>query len=66
MLLVAGILYILFSSSELQEWNSPIENKHIHELQKLYPQQNTDTALKQETQYVIQHETYDKAEKAEK
>jgi Ca2+/Na+ antiporter len=35
MLLVAGFLYIIFSSSELQKWNTPIEKKHIHEHQEL-------------------------------
>lgn len=63
MLLVTGILYILFSTSELQEWNLPTEKKYTHELQKLDPQQNSDVIVKQETQYVIQEETYHKTEK---
>jgi len=62
-LLVTGTLYILFSSSELQEWNSPTEKKYTHELQKLDPQQHSDRTVKQETQYVIQEETYHKTEK---
>jgi hypothetical protein len=62
MLLVTGILYILFSSSELQEWNSPTEKKYTHELQKLNPQ-HSDVTVKPETQYVIQEETYQKTEK---
>ncbi|PNF40123.1 hypothetical protein B7P43_G10001 [Cryptotermes secundus] len=37
MLLVAGFLYILFSSSELQKWNTPTERKHIPENQELNP-----------------------------
>jgi hypothetical protein len=49
MLLVPGILYMFLSSSELQEWNSPTEKKHIDELQVLHPHQNTDTTVKQET-----------------
>jgi hypothetical protein len=63
MLLVTGILYILFSSSELQEWNSPTEKKYTHELQKLDPQYHSDVIVKQETQYIIQEETDHKTEK---
>ena len=62
-LLVTGILYILFASSDLQEWNSSTEKKYTHELQKLDPQQHSDVTVKQETQYVIQEETYHKTEK---
>ena len=62
-LLVSGILYILFASSDLQEWNSSTEKKYTHELQKLDPQQHSDRRVKQETQYVIQEETYHKTEK---
>jgi hypothetical protein len=63
MLLVTGILYLLFSSSEIQEWNSSTEKKYTHELQKLYPQKHSDRTVKQETQYVIQEEAYHKMEK---
>lgn len=60
---MTGILYILFASSDLQEWNSSTEKKYTHELQKLDPQQNSDRTVKQETQYVIQEDTYHKTEK---
>ena len=62
-LLVTGILYLLFSSSEIQEWNSSTENKYTLELQKLDPQKHSDRTVKEETQYVIQEETYLKTEK---
>jgi len=62
-LLVTGILYVFFSSSDLQEWNSSTEKKYIHELQKLDPQHHSGRTIKQETQYVIQEETYHKTEK---
>jgi len=62
-LLVTGILYLLFSSSDLQEWNSSTEKKYTHEVQKLDPQKHSDRKVKQETQYVIQEETYHKTEK---
>ena len=63
MLLVTGILYVFFSTSDLQEWNSPTEKKNTHELQKLDPQQHSDRTVEQETQYVIQEDTYHKTEK---
>lgn len=63
MLLVTGILYIFFSTSDLQEWNSSTEKKYTHELQKLDPQQHSDRTVKKETQYVIKEETYHKTEK---
>jgi hypothetical protein len=63
MLLVTGILYQFFATSDLQEWNSPTEKKYIHGLQKLDPQQHSDRTVEQETQYVIQEDTYHKTEK---
>jgi hypothetical protein len=66
MLMVPGIVYTLLSSSELQEWNSPTEKKHIDELQKLRPQQTIDMTVKQDTQYSIEEETFHKVEQTEK
>jgi hypothetical protein len=62
-LLVTGIVYVIFSSSDLQEWNSSTEKKYTHELQELDPQKHSDRTVKQETQYVLQEETYHEMEK---
>lgn len=61
-LLVTGFLYTLFSSSDLQEWDSSTEKKYTHELQKLHPQ-HSDIKVKQETQYAEHEKTYNKMEK---
>ncbi|XP_069705476.1 sialin-like [Periplaneta americana] len=62
-LLVPGILYQFFSSSDLQPWNSPKEENHSEELQKLHSQQNKDDIVtKDALPYMTQKETKLKAE----
>ncbi|XP_069705470.1 sialin-like isoform X2 [Periplaneta americana] len=52
-LLVPGILHLFFSSSKLQDWNTPTEQIICHELQKLNPEPNRDRAFPQETKHEI-------------
>ena len=37
-LIIPGVLYQFFSSSQLQEWNSPHDHKNHHQLEKMLPE----------------------------
>ncbi|XP_069705479.1 putative inorganic phosphate cotransporter isoform X2 [Periplaneta americana] len=58
MLVVTGVLYQFFATAELQEWNSPADEKNNHELGKLEPLLTTksiDSIIK-EDQNSLEHD----------
>lgn len=63
MLLISGILYVIFSKSEVQKWNTPstrVEEISREELEKLKGQKDGEQVIELEWASQIIHEVKEK------